>query len=143
MVPKGTSVPIDGILLTDHASIDEAAITGESIPNEKTNQDNLFAGTINIGNSLKMEVTKESKDTLFSKIIQLVDEAQNTPSKTASFLSNFENIYVKAVLIIVPLAILIPYFLLGWTWNESFYRGMVLLVVASPVLLLPQQHRQH
>lgn len=136
MVPKGTSVPIDGILLTDHASIDEAAITGESIPNEKTNQDNLFAGTINIGNSLKMEVTKESKDTLFSKIIQLVDEAQNTPSKTASFLSNFENIYVKAVLIIVPLAILIPYFLLGWTWNESFYRGMVLLVVASPCALV-------
>jgi Cd2+/Zn2+-exporting ATPase len=136
MVPKGTSVPIDGILLTDHASIDEAAITGESIPNEKTTQDNLFAGTINIGNSLKMEVTKESKDTLFSKIIQLVDEAQNTPSKTASFLSNFENIYVKAVLIIVPLAILIPYFLLGWTWNESFYRGMVLLVVASPCALV-------
>ncbi|MFI3622700.1 heavy metal translocating P-type ATPase [Vagococcus fluvialis] len=136
MVPKGISVPIDGILLTDHASIDEAAITGESIPNEKTNQDNLFAGTINIGNSLKMEVTKESKDTLFSKIIQLVDEAQNTPSKTASFLSNFENIYVKAVLIIVPLAILIPYFLLGWTWNESFYRGMVLLVVASPCALV-------
>lgn len=136
MVPKGTSVPIDGILLTDHASIDEAAITGESIPNEKTNQDNLFAGTINIGNSLKMEVTKESKDTLFSKIIQLVDEAQNTPSKTASFLSNFENIYVKAILIIVPLAILIPYFILGWTWNESFYRGMVLLVVASPCALV-------
>ena len=136
IVPKGASVPIDGTLLTDHASIDEAAITGESIPNEKRKQDNLFAGTINIGNSLKMQVSKESKDTLFSKIIQLVDEAQNTPSKTASFLSNFENIYVKAVLIIVPLAILIPYLLLGWTFNESFYRGMVLLVVASPCALV-------
>ena len=136
IVPKGASVPIDGNLLTDHASIDEAAITGESIPNEKRQNDSLFAGTINIGDSLKMSVSKESKDTLFSKIIQLVDEAQNTPSKTASFLSNFENIYVKAVLVIVPLAILIPYFLLGWTWNESFYRGMVLLVVASPCALV-------
>ncbi len=136
LVPKGASVPIDGELLTIHATIDEAAITGESIPKEKKNNENLYAGTINIGNSLKMTVTKESKDTLFSKIIQLVDEAQNTPSKTASFLSNFENIYVKVVLFIVPLAILIPYFLIGWTWSESFYRGMVLLVVASPCALV-------
>ena len=136
LVPKGASIPIDGELLTLHATIDEAAITGESIPREKKTNENLFAGTINIGNSLKMTVSKESKDTLFSKIIQLVDEAQNTPSKTASFLSNFENIYVKAVLFIVPLAILIPYFLLGWTWSESFYRGMVLLVVASPCALV-------
>ncbi|MBO0477078.1 heavy metal translocating P-type ATPase [Vagococcus sp. DIV0080] len=136
IVPKGASVPIDGILLTDNATIDEAAITGESIPNEKLKNNDLFAGTINIGNSLKMKVSKESKDTLFSKIIQLVDEAQNTPSKTASFLTNFENIYVKAVLVIVPLAILIPYFFLGWTWSESFYRGMVLLVVASPCALV-------
>lgn len=136
LVPKGASVPIDGSLLTDYASIDEAAITGESIPREKNVGEDLFAGTINIGNSIKMTVTKESKDTLFSKIIQLVDDAQNTPSKTASFLSNFENIYVKAVLVLVPLAILIPYFLLGWTWNESFYRGMVLLVVASPCALV-------
>ncbi|MDT2847786.1 heavy metal translocating P-type ATPase [Vagococcus carniphilus] len=136
LVPKGASVPIDGQLLTNYASIDEAAITGESIPRDKNLNDNLFAGTINIGNSLKMTVSKESKDTLFSKIIQLVDDAQNTPSKTASFLTNFENIYVKAVLVLVPLAILIPYFFLGWTWNESFYRGMVLLVVASPCALV-------
>ncbi len=136
LVPKGASIPIDGQLLTTYASIDEAAITGESIPGEKYLNDNLFAGTINIGNSVKMTVSKESKDTLFSKIIQLVDDAQNTPSKTASFLTNFENIYVKLILVLVPLAILIPYFLLGWTWNESFYRGMVLLVVASPCALV-------
>ncbi len=136
MVPKGASVPIDGQLLANHASIDEAAITGESIPKEKNQEDELFAGTINIGNSFKMRVNKESKDTLFSKIIQLVDEAQNTPSKTASFLSNFENTYVKVVLMVVPLAIFIPYLFLGWSFSESFYRGMVLLVVASPCALV-------
>ncbi|MEG0551224.1 MAG: heavy metal translocating P-type ATPase [Vagococcus sp.] len=136
LVPKGASVPIDGELITEFASIDEAAITGESIPREKKLGEDLFAGTINIGNSIKMTVSKESKDTLFSKIIQLVDDAQNTPSKTASFLSNFENIYVKVVLVLVPLAIILPYFFLGWTWNESFYRGMVLLVVASPCALV-------
>ncbi|MGX4686492.1 heavy metal translocating P-type ATPase [Vagococcus sp. JNUCC 83] len=136
LVPKGASVPIDGELLSDHSSIDEAAITGESIPVEKTYHEALFAGTINVGNAISMVVTKEAKDTLFSKIIQLVDEAQNTPSKTASFLDRFENVYVKAVLVIVPLMIFLPYVFLGWSWNESFYRGMVLLVVASPCALV-------
>ncbi|RGI31006.1 heavy metal translocating P-type ATPase [Melissococcus sp. OM08-11BH] len=136
LVPKGSSVPIDGELLSDHSSVDEAAITGESIPVEKLHHDALFAGTINVGNAISMIVTKEAKDTLFSKIIQLVDEAQNTPSKTASFLDRFENTYVKVVLVIVPLMIFLPYFVLGWTWNESFYRGMVLLVVASPCALV-------
>ena len=109
LVPKGSSVPIDGELLSDHSSVDEAAITGESIPVEKLHHDALFAGTINVGNAISMIVTKEAKDTLFSKIIQLV---------------------------IVPLMIFLPYFVLGWTWNESFYRGMVLLVVASPCALV-------
>ena len=136
LVPKGASVPIDGELLTDHSSIDEAAITGESIPVEKRENDVLFAGTINVGNAISMVVTKEAKDTLFSKIIQLVDEAQNTPSKTSSFLDRFENVYVKAILVIVPLMIFIPYFFLDWSWSESFYRGMVLLVVASPCALV-------
>ena len=136
LVPKGASVPIDGELTSEFSSIDEAAITGESIPVEKLRNDSLFAGTINVGNAISMIVTKEAKDTLFSKIIQLVDEAQNTPSKTASFLDRFENVYVKAILVIVPLMIFIPYFFLGWTWSESFYRGMVLLVVASPCALV-------
>lgn len=136
LVPKGASVPIDGELLSEYSSIDEAAITGESIPVEKMYHDSLFAGTINVGNAISMVVTKEAKDTLFSKIIQLVDEAQNTPSKTASFLDRFENVYVKAILVIVPLMIFLPYFFLGWSWSESFYRGMVLLVVASPCALV-------
>ncbi|MHC5227626.1 heavy metal translocating P-type ATPase [Enterococcus sp. LJL99] len=136
LVPKGASIPIDGILLSDATTIDEAAISGESIPVEKKNQNELFGGTINLGNAIKMKVTKNSEDTLFAKIIRLVDEAQNTPSQTASFIEKIENIYVKAVLIAIPLMIIIPYFFLGWSWNESFYRGMVLLVVASPCALV-------
>lgn len=136
LVPKGASIPIDGQLLEDYATIDEAAITGESVPADKKRGENLFGGTINVGNAIQIKVTKESKDTLFSKIIQLVDEAQNTPSRTASFLDKIENVYVKIVLLIVPLMILIPYLFLGWSWSESFYRGMVLLVVASPCALV-------
>lgn len=136
LVPKGANIPIDGILLSDNTTIDESAISGESIPVEKKKQSELFGGTINLGHAIKMTVTKKSEDTLFSKIICLVDEAQNTPSKTASFIDQIENIYVKIVLIAIPLMIFIPFFFLGWSWNESFYRGMVLLVVASPCALL-------
>ncbi|AQP53230.1 heavy metal translocating P-type ATPase [Vagococcus penaei] len=136
LVPKGTNVPIDGTINSDFATIDEASITGESIPVDKHIHDDVFGGTINVGHAFQMTVTKEAKDTLFSKIIKLVEEAQNTPSKTASFLDRFENVYVKAVLIIVPLVIFLSYFLLNWTFQESFYRGMVLLVVASPCALV-------
>ncbi|MBP1045884.1 cadmium-translocating P-type ATPase [Enterococcus sp. BWM-S5] len=136
LVPKGAGVPIDGILLNGNSSIDEAAVSGESIPVDKKDGDELFGGTINLGEAFTMTVTKDSEDTLFAKIIRLVNEAQNTPSQTASFISRIENIYVKAVLIIIPLMIFIPYLFLGWSWDESFYRGMVLLVVASPCALV-------
>lgn len=136
LVPKGSTIPIDGTLLDPYATIDEAAITGESIPAEKKQHDSLFGGTLNSGNALQMTVTTASQDTLFSKIIRLVNEAQNTPSKTASFIEKIEDRYVKLVLVLVPLMIFLPYLFLGWTWEESFYRGMVLLVVASPCALV-------
>ncbi|QZN88429.1 cadmium-translocating P-type ATPase [Vagococcus lutrae] len=135
-VPKGESLPIDGVLNTDMATINESTITGESVPAEKLASEEVFAGTINVGNTFEMTVTKTSDDTIFSKIVQLVDEAQNTPSKTASFIDRIENTYVKVVLMLVPLMIFIPYLFLGWSWSESFYRGMVLLVVASPCALV-------
>lgn len=136
LVPKGAGIPIDGLLLEGSSAIDEAAVSGESIPVEKQNGDELFGGTINLGESFTMKVTKKSEDTLFAKIIRLVNEAQNTPSQTASFINRIENVYVKAVLIIIPLMIFIPYLFFGWSWDESFYRGMVLLVVASPCALV-------
>ncbi|MGX7201019.1 cadmium-translocating P-type ATPase [Enterococcus plantarum] len=136
LVPKGASIPIDGVLSKGTSTIDEAAITGESVPVEKQRNDELFGGTINLGEAITMTVSKNSEDTLFAKIIRLVNEAQNTPSQTASFIEKLENRYVKIVLIAIPLMILIPYLFLGWSWNESFYRGMVLLVVASPCALV-------
>ncbi|KAF1296904.1 ATPase [Enterococcus sp. JM4C] len=136
LVPKGATIPIDGVIHSGQSSIDEAAISGESIPVEKSIGAEVFGGTLNTGNPLVVEVTKTSEDTLFAKIIQLVEEAQAIPTKTASFIEKIENVYVKIVLIVVPLSILIPFYFLDWTWAESFYRGMVLLVVASPCALV-------
>lgn len=134
-VPKGASVPIDGKILAP-SSIDESAISGESLPVEKAINDNVFGGTINLGQPFTLEVTKSSNDTLFAHILRLVENAQNEQSATATFIEKIENVYVKIVLITVPLMILFTYFLLGWSFTESFYRGMVLLVVASPCALV-------
>lgn len=135
-IPKGASVPIDGTLKENVGLIDEAAISGEPIPVEKVSGDDLFGGTINVGEAISMTVTKDVDHTLFAKIIRLVNEAQNTPSKTASMIEKIENTYVKIVLLFVPIMIALFYFVFQWGWNESFYRGMVLLVVASPCALV-------
>lgn len=135
-VAKGSAIPIDGILLNHSTTIDESAISGESVPVEKEPNDDVFGGTINTGNAFKMKVTKTSDETLFAQIIKLVEHAQNEQSETAGFIGKIENVYVKVVLIAVPLMILLTYFLIGWSFQESFYRGMVLLVVASPCALV-------
>ncbi|MEJ4646093.1 heavy metal translocating P-type ATPase [Enterococcus faecium] len=116
-VAKGAAVPIDGFLESTQATIDESALSGESVPVEKYLGDEMYAGTLNQGNPITIRVTKTSSETVFAKIIQLVEEAQNTPTQTASFIERIENN-------------------LGWSWDESFYRGMVLLVVASPCALV-------
>lgn len=135
-VPKGASIPIDGIIEKGNGIIDEAAISGEPLPVEKSVGDPIFGGTINLYEGLTFTVSKDVQDTLFSKIIRLVEEAQNTPSKTATLIKKIESTYVKIVLTFVPIMIAIFYFGLHWGWNESFYRGMVLLVVASPCALV-------
>ncbi|MDT2828131.1 heavy metal translocating P-type ATPase [Enterococcus viikkiensis] len=134
-VPKGTAVPIDGEILTA-SSIDESAITGEAVPVEKNPGDDVFGGTINVGQAFTLTVTKTSNDTLVSQILRLVENAQKEQSATTTFIEKIENSYVKIVLIAVPLMILATHFLLGWSLTESFYRGMVLLVVASPCALV-------
>ena len=134
-VPRGATIPIDGTLAVGFGVINESSVTGESVPVEKTSGAEVIGGTINEGGLIDIEVAVEDDATLFSKIIRLVDEAQSRPSKTASYIEGIEDTYVKVVLIGVPLFILAVYFLLGWSMEESFYRGMVLLTVASPCAL--------
>ncbi len=136
MVAKGTNIPIDSILLSKEGLIDESAISGESIPSEKIAGEEVIGGTINLEEGIIVQVSKDSSDTLFAKILRMVDEAQSTPSKTATMIEAIENKYVLSVLIFVPVMIAIFYFVLNWGWNESFYRGMVLLTVASPCALV-------
>ncbi len=135
-VRKGESIPIDGKLDSEAAVVNEAAVTGEPLAVTKHSGDEVIGGTINEEAAFDMIVTVEDKDTLFSKIIRMVEEAQDSPSKADSKIQQIEDTYVKVVLLAVPIFIIAMPLIFGWTWEESFYRGMVLLTVASPCALV-------
>lgn len=135
LVKPGERVPADGKIIDGRTNIDQSAITGESIPVTKSVGDEVFAGTVNLRGTITVEMTKPSSDTLFQKIITLVQSAQSEKSPSQLFIERFEGTYVKVVLAVAALMLFIPHFVLGWGWTETFYRAMILLVVASPCAL--------
>ncbi|PFP24481.1 heavy metal translocating P-type ATPase [Bacillus sp. AFS073361] len=136
LIKPGERIPSDGMIIKGQTNIDEAAITGESMPVSKGDKEDVFAGTVNMTGSITVQVTKASHDTLFQKIIQLVQSAQSEKSPSQLFIERFEGTYVKLVLSVVFLMFFLPHFILGWSWQEAFYRAMILLVVASPCALV-------
>lgn len=136
LVKPGERIPADGAIFKGTSTIDEAAITGESMPVSKNIGDDVFAGTVNLNGVLTINVTKQSSDTLFQKIITLVQSAQSEKSPSQQFIERFEGAYVKGVLLAVALMMVVPHYLLDWDWTTTFYRAMVLLVVASPCALV-------
>lgn len=131
LVRNGERIPVDGKIISGQTSIDESTITGESLPVDKQIGDNVFNGTINGKGSIVVEVTKRNKDSLFQKMIQLVEEAKGNRPPSQRIIEKIEGPYVITVLIIVGLMLLIPP-LFGFDFEQTFYRAMVLLVVASP-----------
>lgn len=136
LVKPGERVPVDGIVLSGETTIDQAAITGESVPILKTADEEVFAGTVNLKGAIVIQMTKPSTETLFQKIIQLVQSAQSEKSPSQLFIERFEGTYVKVVLSVVAIMLFLPHYVLGWSWTETFYRAMILLVVASPCALV-------
>jgi Zn2+/Cd2+-exporting ATPase len=135
LVKPGERIPSDGTILRGQSNIDESMITGESIPVSKNRQEEVFAGTVNLSGSITILVTKKNNETLFHKIIELVQSAQSEKSPSQLFIEKFEGRYVKSVLFATFFMMFLPHFLLGWNWTEDFYRSMILLVVASPCAL--------
>lgn len=135
LVRNGERIPADGNVVRGQSSVDQSPITGESLPVDKGPGDEVFAGTVNGDGSLAIEVTRRAKDTTLSRIVQMVAEAQSQKSPSQRFAERFSRVFVPAVLVLDIFVIVAPP-LLGWTgWSESFSRGMVLLVAASPCAL--------
>lgn len=136
LIKPGERVPADGMILKGQTSLDQSAITGESIPVIKRIDDEVYAGTLNISGHLTIKMTKRNEDTVFQKIIALVQEAQDQKAPSQLFIEKIEGWYVKIVLFIGALLMVLPHYVVGWSWEETIYRAMVFLVVASPCALV-------
>lgn len=136
LIKPGERIPVDGVIFKGTTTVDESAISGESMPVSKTSGDEVFAGTVNLNGTITINMTKPSSETIFQKIIALVQSAQSEKSPSQLFIEKFEGTYVKCVLIAVLIMMFLPHYTLGWDWTTTFYRSMVLLVVASPCALV-------
>jgi Cd2+/Zn2+-exporting ATPase len=136
LIQPGERIPVDGTITNGQSSIDQSTITGESMPVEKRVGDPVFAGTLNQQGALDVRVTQLASQSTLSRIIQMVEEAQSRKAPTQRFLDDFEQYYAMAVIAGSTLVLLICWLLLGWTFDDSFYRAMVVLVVASPCALV-------
>ena len=136
IVRPGERIPVDGKIIAGATSVDMSAINGESIPVTKMTGDELFAGTVNLNGAIQMEMTKPSSETLFQKIITLVQNAQSEKSPSQQFIERFEGTYVKIIIITVLVMMVLPHYVFGWDWTTTIYRAIVLLVVASPCALV-------
>ena len=135
-VKPGERVPMDGIVRSGQTSIDQAPVTGESIPVDKAAGDPVFAGTINASGTFELEVTALASNSTLARIIHAVEEAQATRAPTQGFVDRFAAIYTPAVFVIAMVVALSGPWLLGWTWLQAIYKALVLLVIACPCALV-------
>jgi len=136
VVRPGEKIPVDGVVLTGSSSVNQAPITGESMPVEKAPGSEVFAGTLNCEGALEVRSTRAASDTTLARIIHSVEEAQASRAPSQTFVDRFARRYTPAVVMTaVALSVLPP--LLGFgAWGEWFYRALVMLVVACPCALV-------
>jgi len=136
LIHPGERIPVDGVIVRGQTSVDQATITGESMPVEKAAGDKVFAGTLNQNGAIDVRVTQHASQSTLARIIQMVEEAQSRKAPSQRFLDEFEQYYALAVIAASALVLAVPWLGLGHDFHDSFYRAMVLLVVASPCALV-------
>lgn len=135
-VKSGSRIPLDGEVTAGESSVNQAPITGESMPVAKQPGDAVFAGTINGEGSLELRTTKAHTETTIAKIIHLVEEAQSKKAPSQRFVDVFARSYTPAVMVLALLVMIAPPLLAHGPWLTWFYRGLVLLVIACPCALV-------
>jgi Cd2+/Zn2+-exporting ATPase len=135
-VKPGARIALDGVVTAGTSAVNQAPVTGESIPVDKSTDDAVFAGTINETGTLEIRVTAAASDSTLARIIHAVEQAQGARAPTQQFVDRFAAIYTPAVFALaVAVAVLTPW-LMGWTWTMALYKALVLLVIACPCALV-------
>lgn len=132
----GDKVPLDGIVLDGSSDVNQAPITGESLPVDKHPGDELFAGSINGHGALELRVTRLGRDTMLARIIHLVESAQAQRAPTQALVDRFARLYTPAVITLAITVALVPPLVAGGAWGDWFYRALVLLVISCPCALV-------
>ncbi|MBD1804512.1 heavy metal translocating P-type ATPase [Microcoleus sp. FACHB-SPT15] len=136
LVKPGELIPTDAIVVEGYSALNEASITGESLPVEKTVGDEVFAGTINGNGALRLRVHQPPESSLIQRVIQLVKQAQTEAPPSQLFIERFERGYAQVIVIAGILLATLPPLLLNWGWETTIYRALIFLVVASPCALM-------
>ncbi len=135
-VLPGELVPTDGVIIEGQTTLNEAPISGESMPVEKSIGDEVFAGTINGNGTLKLKIHQPPESSLIGRVIRLVEQAQTEAPPSQQFLTRFERGYARVIVLAGVLLAVLPPILFGWTWENTIYRALIFLVVASPCALM-------
>lgn len=136
LVKPGEIIPTDAIIVEGFSSLNQASITGESMPVEKTVGDEVYAGTINGVGALQMEVHKTPESSLIQRVIRMVQQAKTEAPPSQMFVEKFERGYARLIVGLGLLLAILPPFVLGWNWEDTIYRALIFLVVASPCALM-------
>ncbi|AUT00569.1 heavy metal translocating P-type ATPase [Nostoc sp. CENA543] len=136
IVKPGELIPTDGMIVSGYSTINQAAITGESLPVEKTVGEEVFAGTLNGYGALQLKLHKPASSSLIQRVIRLVEQAQTEAPPSQEFIERLEKGYAKVIVIAGLLLATLPPFVWGWDWETTIYRALTFLVVASPCALM-------
>ncbi len=135
-VRPGGRIPADGVIAEGQTSIDEAAITGESMPRRKIVGDSVYAGSINAEGVIRLTVEKGAENNMIARILQMVEDAEASKAPTARFIDNFSRYYTPGVIVVSALIAVIPPLFFGAEWGEWIYKGLAILLIGCPCALV-------
>ncbi|GJD56481.1 heavy metal translocating P-type ATPase [Methylobacterium dankookense] len=136
LVRPGDRVPADGTVAEGESAVDEAPVTGESVPKRKASGDTVFAGTVNGDGALRVRVTAAARDNTIARVVRLVEEAQDTKAPTERLIDRFSKVYTPAVVAVAALVAVVPPLLAGGSWGEWVYKGLAILLIGCPCALV-------